>query len=150
ISRSASEKSRVTSLSVCTVRNGPKGVGAGSPRISTRKAADAPLSCEWTMVWLSLMLILAIPLMKIRFVIRFLRGNIRKGRARGRRTDERGASGACGFDWRGDEGDGREYDRKLTRLRARRRPDMIAASSIIHSPQLFIWPIYISEETHPC
>jgi hypothetical protein len=27
--------------------------------------------------------------------------NIRKGRAMGRRTDERGASGACGFDWRG-------------------------------------------------
>src|SRR5262249_49976282 len=67
ISWSALEKSRVTSLSICTVRNGPNGVGTGSPRISTRKAADAPLSREWTMVWLSLMLIAAIPLMKIRF-----------------------------------------------------------------------------------
>src|SRR5262249_5769390 len=76
-------KSRVTSLSICTVRNGPNGVGAGSPRISTRKAADSTLLREGMMVWLSLILIAAIPLYeKFVFVIRFLKGNIRKGRAR--------------------------------------------------------------------
>src|SRR5581483_377592 len=46
-----STKSRVTSLSTATPRNGPKGFGSPSPRISARKVAETRLSRAWTIVW---------------------------------------------------------------------------------------------------
>src|SRR5439155_17551676 len=48
-----SAKSRDTSLSTCTIRNGPNGVGSPRPRISARKVADSRLSRTETMVWFS-------------------------------------------------------------------------------------------------
>src|SRR5918996_3025675 len=53
MSRSVSMKSRVTSLSTSTPRKGPKGLGAGRPRISAMKVAETSLSRDATIVWFS-------------------------------------------------------------------------------------------------
>src|SRR5713226_9690434 len=52
---SAERKARVTSLPTWTSRNGPKGLGAGSPKRPVKSSAAARGSFEWTMVWFSLM-----------------------------------------------------------------------------------------------
>src|SRR5680860_170792 len=53
IGGSASMKSRLTPLADATTMKGPYGVGAGKPRTSARKRAEASLSRAATMVWLS-------------------------------------------------------------------------------------------------
>src|SRR6185369_2897181 len=52
---SQSQKSKVTSPTRTAMKCGPKGTGAGSPRISARKVEAARLSPELTMVWSSRM-----------------------------------------------------------------------------------------------
>src|SRR5574337_124858 len=53
ISSGLSRKSRLTPLAISTTWKWWKREGGGRPRMSARKAAEAPASRAWTMVWLS-------------------------------------------------------------------------------------------------
>src|SRR5574337_640969 len=53
ISSGLSRKSRLTPLAISTTWKWWKREGGGRPRMSARKAAEAPASRAWTIVWLS-------------------------------------------------------------------------------------------------